>query len=55
MNLYCGSRSSGPASLFVLGLLDGLQGARLRHRRVREVSVGFSLDYLGTAFMKNSG
>ncbi len=55
MNLYCGSRSFGPASLFLLGLLDGLQGAHLCRRRVREVSVGFGLGRLVTTFMKNPG
>lgn len=55
MNVYCGSRSSLPASLFSLGLLDGLQEVRLRRPRVREVSVGFGLDRLVTTFMTNPG
>ena len=55
MNVYCGSRSSRPASLFSLGLLDGPQGVRLRRPCFREVSVGFGPDLLVTTFMKNPG
>jgi hypothetical protein len=55
MNMYCGSRSFRPESLFSLGLLDGPPGARLRRPRVREVSVGFGLDCLVTTFMKSPG
>lgn len=55
MNVYCGRRSSRSASLFSLRLLDGLQGIRLRSPRLRDVSVGFSLDRLVTTFMKNPG
>lgn len=55
MNVYCGSRSSRPASLFSLGLLDGLQEVRLPRPRVRGVSVRFGLDRLVTMCMKNSG
>jgi len=55
MNMYCGSRSSRPASLFSLGLLDGLQGVRLRRPRLRKVSVGFGLDRLVTTLTKNPG
>jgi hypothetical protein len=55
MNVYCGSRSSGPASLFSLRHLDGLQGVRLCRPRLREVSVGFGLDRLVTTFLKNPG
>jgi hypothetical protein len=55
MNVYCGSRSPGPASLISLGLLDGLQGVRLCRPRLREVSAGFGLDRLVTTFLKNPG
>lgn len=55
MNVYCGSRSSRPASLFSLGPLDGLQEVRLPRPRVRGVSVCFGFDRLVTTFMKNSG
>ena len=55
MNVFCGSRSSRPASLFSLGLLDGPQGVHLHRPRLREVSVGFGLDRLVTTFMKNPG
>ena len=55
MNVCCGSRSFSPASLFSLGLFDGLQGVRLRRPRSREVSLGVGLDRLVTTFMKNSG
>jgi hypothetical protein len=55
MNVYCGSRSSRPASLFSLGLLDGPQGMCLGRPCFREVSVGFGLDRLVTTFIKNPG
>ena len=55
MNVYCGSRSFRSVSLFPLGLLDGLQGVRLRHPCLREVSVGLGVDRLITTFQKNSG
>jgi hypothetical protein len=55
MNVYCGSRSSRPASRFSLRLLDGSQGVRLRRPRLREISVDFGFDRLVTTCMKNSG
>jgi hypothetical protein len=55
MNVYCGSRSLGPASLFSLGLLTETQRVCLRRFRLREGSVGFGLDRLVTTFLKNSG
>ncbi len=56
MNVYCGSRSSRPTSLFSLGLLDGLQDVRVGRPCVREVSsVGVALDRLVTTLMGNSG
>jgi hypothetical protein len=55
MSVNCGSRSFRPASFFLLGLLDGLEGVRVRRPRLREVSVGFGLDRLVTTIMKNPG
>ena len=55
MNVYYGSRSFHPGSVFLLRPLGGPPDARLHRLRVREVSVGFGLDYLVTTFMKNSG
>jgi hypothetical protein len=54
MNVYCGSRSPGPASLFSRGFLDELQGVCLRRPCLREGSVG-GLDRLVTTFLKNPG
>lgn len=55
MNTYCDIRSSRPAQLFSFGLLDVLQGVRLRRPHLREASAGFGLGRLATAFMKNPG
>ena len=54
MNVYRGSQSPRPASLFSRGLLDEIQGVCLRRPRLREGSVG-GLDRLVTTFLKNSG
>jgi hypothetical protein len=54
MNAYCGGRSSCPARLFSLGLLDGPQ-VRLRHPHLREATAGVGLSRLATAFMTNPG
>ncbi len=43
-------RSSRPAGLFSLGVLDGLP-VRLRRPYVREAPAGFDLTGLATAFM----
>jgi hypothetical protein len=55
MNTYCDARSSCPAWLFSLGLLDVLQRVRLRRPRLREATAGFGLLRLATAFMDNPG
>ena len=55
MNVYYESRSFRPGSVFSLGPLDGPPDARLRRLRVKQVSVGFGLDYLVATFMKNPG
>ena len=47
-------RSSRPAELFSLGLLDGLQ-VRLRRPRLREAPAGFGFGRLATAFVNNPG
>jgi hypothetical protein len=54
MNTRSVVRSSRPAGLFSLGLLDGLQ-VRLRRPYVREAPAGFGLTRLATAFMNNPG
>jgi hypothetical protein len=55
MNVSCGSRSPGPASLFSRGFLDEIQGVCLRRPRLREGSMGVGLDRLVTTFLKNPG
>jgi hypothetical protein len=40
MNTYCDARSSRPAGLFSLALLDVPQGVRLRRAYLREASGG---------------
>ncbi len=55
MNTYCGARSSPPAALFSFGLLDVLQGVRLRRPYLREAPAGFGLGRLVTVFMNNPG
>ena len=54
MNVQYGSRAFCLGNMGLLGLLDGLLGAGLCCLRVRQLSVGFGLDNLATAFMKNS-
>ena len=54
MNACSVVRSSRPAGLFSFGLLDGLR-VRLRRPRLREVTAGFGLERLATAFMNNRG
>jgi len=54
MNTYYVVRSSCPAGLFSLGLLDGLQ-VRLRRPYLREATASFGLERLATAFMNNPG
>jgi hypothetical protein len=55
MNTYCDSRSSCPALLFSLGLLDVLLRVRLRRPYLREATAGFGLSRLATASMNNPG
>ena len=55
MNTYCDSRSSRPARLFSLGLLDVFQGIRLRRPRLRAATADVGLSCLETAFMNNPG
>jgi hypothetical protein len=54
MNTCYVVRSSRPAELFSIGLLDGLQ-VRLRQPHLREAPAGFGLERLGPAFMNNPG
>ena len=54
MNTCYVVRSSRPAELFSIGLLDGLQ-VRLRQPHLREAPAGFGLERLATAFMNNPG
>ncbi len=55
MNAYCAARSSRPARLFSLGLLDVPERVRLRRPLLREATAGFGLTRLATAFMSNPG
>lgn len=55
MNTYCVCRSSRPARLFSLGLLNVPLRVRLRRPHLREATAAFGLDRLATAFMKNPG
>jgi hypothetical protein len=55
MNTYCGARSSRPARLFSLGLLDVLLRVRLRRPHLREATAGFGLSRLATASIGNPG
>src|SRR3989442_596760 len=55
MNTFYDSRSSCPARLFSLSLLDVPLRVRLRHPRLREASAGVGLNCLATAFMNNPG
>jgi len=54
MNTCYVVRSSRPAGLFSLGLLDGLR-VRLRRPYLREAPAGFVLERIATAFMNNPG
>ncbi len=54
MNTCYAFRSSRPAGLLSLGLLDGLH-VRLRRPYLREAPAGFGLECLATAFMNNPG
>ncbi len=54
MNAYYVVRSSCPAGLFSLGLLNGLP-VRLRWPRLREAPAGVGLERLVTAFMNSPG
>ena len=54
MNTYYVVRSSRPAGLFSLGLLDGLP-VRLPRPYLREAPAGFGPESLATAFMNNPG
>ena len=54
MNTRSVVRSSRPAGLFSLGLLDGLH-VRLPRPYVREAPADFGLKRLATAFMNNPG
>jgi len=54
MNTCNVARSTRPAELFSLGLLNGLQ-VRLRRPYLREAPAGFGLERLATAFMNNPG
>ena len=54
MNTCYVVRSSCPAGLFSVGLLDGLQ-VRRRRPYLRETPAGFGLERLATAFMNNPG
>jgi len=54
MNTCYVVRSSCPAGLFSLGLLNGLQ-VRLRRPHLREAPAGVGLERLATAFMNSPG
>jgi hypothetical protein len=54
MNTCYVLRSSCPAGLFSIGLLDGLS-VRLRRPYLQEAQAGFGLERLATAFMNNPG
>ena len=54
MNTCYVVRSSRPAGLFSFGFLDGLP-VRLCRPYLREVSAGFGLERLATAFVNNPG
>jgi len=54
MNTCYVARSSRPAGLFSLGLLDGLH-VRLCRSHLREAPASFGLERLATAFMNNPG
>ncbi|HEV8327672.1 MAG TPA: hypothetical protein VGQ08_09320 [Nitrospiraceae bacterium] len=54
MNTCYVVRTSCPAGLFSLGLLDGLS-LRLRRPNLREAQAGFGLERLAAAFMNNPG
>jgi len=65
MNTYCDSRSSRPARLFSLGLLDVFftrcigksngSPIRVRRPRLRAATADVGLSCLATAFMNNPG
>ena len=55
MNTYCVGRSSRPARLFSLCLLDVPQGVRLRRPRLREATAAFGLSRLATASLNIPG
>jgi hypothetical protein len=54
MNTCYVVRSSRPAGLFSIGLLNGLP-VRLRRPHLREAPAGFGLERLAMAFMNNPG
>ena len=55
MNTCCGGRSTRPARLFSLGLLDVPPGVRLRRPPLREATAGFGLDRLATVSLNIPG
>jgi len=55
MNTYCVARSSRPAGLFSLGLLDVLLRVRLRRPHLREATADFGLSRLATPFLDYPG
>ena len=55
MDTYCVGRSSHPARLFSLVLLDVPQGVRLRRPRLREATAAFGLSRLATASLNIPG
>jgi hypothetical protein len=55
MNTYCVDRSSRPAGLFSVGLLNVPLWVRLRRPSLREAPAAFGLSRLATAFIDSPG